>query len=90
MVKYLKLFSFASSSFSFLSSHHSGYSSGSERTHFLPKYTKLAAYLLIFLHDPLKILSLYVCPRPLLPSEEAQTSQSSAFPLPTHRGPGPN
>lgn len=62
-------------SFFFLS-HYPRYSSGSMLTRLLPKYTKLAAYRLIFLHDPLKILCVCVQalmqhPRPLLPLEEA-------------------
>lgn len=49
---------------------------GSLLTRLLPKYTKLAAYRLIFLHDPLKILcvcaqALMQRPRLLLPLEEA-------------------
>lgn len=56
----LSLLSFPPS-FPFLSlppSHHSGYSSERRHTHLLLKYPKLTAYLLIFLHDPLRILTL--------------------------------
>ena len=69
--KILKIFP---PSFFFLS-HYPRYSRGTMLSRLLPKYTKLAAYQLIFLHDPLKILC--VCtraltqhPRPLLPLEE--------------------
>lgn len=60
----------------FSSSHYPRYSSGSLFTHLLPKYTKLAAYQLIFLHDPLKILcvcaqALMQRPSLLLPLEKA-------------------
>lgn len=78
---------------SFFLSHYPRYSSGSMLTRLLPKYTKLAAYRLIFLHDPLKILCVCVQalmqhPRPLLPWEEAQTSHPQPFSYPLMGGSG--
>ena len=71
--KILKIF--PPSFFFFFLSHYPRYSRGTMLSRLLPKYTKLAAYQLIFLHDPLKILC--VCtqaltqhPRLLLPLEE--------------------